>query len=249
MRESLLVLGPEGTPVPTGFTEYRVYSSARLDGRRHRPASRRDRMRRRLRDVQLLSSEKGVASVSRAGWVTAPFDRTVLCIRSQDERTLLTDDGFFLPILARDWTRGAELVDEVDRAIADDLVVPDWPPPDARATALHELARSTFERTWLVSEELQLLPTLLEEGEVPLVVAKASRGWKLGLLALTDRRLHFVYGDGSKHSFAVSRETVGATAKGATLRLDLGEESVKLTDVDPKEQAAEIVRSLDADVG
>ena len=250
MRESLLVLGPEGTPVPTGFTEYPVYSSARLDGRRHRPASRRDRMRRRLRDVHLVSSERGVASVSRAGWVTAPFDRTVLCIRSQDERTLLTDDGFFLPILARDWTHGAELVDEIDRAIAGELVVPDWPPPDARgATALHELALSTFRRTWLVSEELQLLPTLLEEGEVPLVLAKASRGWKLGLLALTDRRLHFVYGDGSKHSFAVSRETVGATAKGATLRLDLGEESVKLTDVDPKDQAAEIVRSLDADAG
>ena len=197
----------------------------------------------------MLSSERGVASVSRAGWVTAPFDRTVLCIRSQDERTLLTDDGFFLPILARDWTHGAELVDEIDRAIAGELVVPDWPPPDARATALHELALSTFKRTWLVSEELQLLPTLLEEGEVPLVLAKASRGWKLGLLALTDRRLHFVYGDGSKHSFAVSRETVGATAKGATLRLDLGEESVKLTDVDPKEQAAEIVRLLVAEAG
>ena len=160
-------------------------------------------MRRHLRDVELFSSQDGVASVSDAGWVTAPYERTVLCITAEDQRTLLTDDGFFLPILASAWTHGAELVDEIDRAIPADLVVPDWPAPDPRATAVQELARSTFRRTWLVSEELELLPALLEEGEEPLVLAKASRGWKLGLLALTDRRLHFVYEDGSKHSFVV----------------------------------------------
>ena len=158
MRASLLVLGPDGTPVPTGFAEYPVFSSARLDGRRHRPASRRDRMRRHLRDVELFSSQDGVASVSEAGWVTAPYERTVLCIRGEDQRTLLTDDGFFLPIVASAWTHGSELVDEIDRAIPADLVVPDWPAPDPSATAVHELARSTFRRTWLVSEELALLP-------------------------------------------------------------------------------------------
>ena len=245
MRASLLVLGPDGTPVPASFAEYPVYSSARLDGRRHRPASRRDRMRRHLRDVELFSSQDGVASVSEAGWVTAPYERTVLCIRGEDQRTLLTDDGFFLPIFASAWTHGSELIDEIDRAIPADLVVPDWPAPDPRVGAVHELARSTFKRTWLVSEELELLPALLEEGEEPLVLAKASRGWNLGLLALTDRRLHFVYGDGSKHSFVVDRESVSATAKGSTLTLDLGDESVKLTEVEPKGKADELARMLD----
>ena len=245
MRTSLLVLGPDGTPVPTSFAEYPVFSSARLHGRRHRPASRRDRLRRHLRDVELISSQDGVASVSEAGWVTAPYERTVLCIRGEDQRTVLTDDGFFLPVFASAWTHGAELVDEIDRAIPTDLVVPDWPASDPRATAVGELARSTFRRTWLVSEELELLPTLLAEGEEPLVLAKASRGWKLGLVALTNRRLHFVYGDGSKHSFVVDRDSVSATAKGSTLTLDLGDESVKLTDVDPKDKAAELARMLD----
>ena len=85
---------------------------------------------------------------------------------------------------------------------------PTGPPPTLERRRYSELARSTFRRTWLVSEELELLPALLEEGEEPLVLAKASRGWKLGLLALTDRRLHFVYEDGSKHSFVVDRESV-----------------------------------------
>ena len=126
-----------------------------------------------------------------------------------------------------------------------DLVVPDWPAADPSATAVQELARSTFKRTWLISEELAILPLLLEEGEEPLVLAKASRGWNLGLLALTSRKLHFVYGDGSKHSFAVDRESVSAAAKGSTLTLDLGDESVKLTDVEPKGKAAELAQMLD----
>lgn len=247
MRATLLALGPDGTPLPTGFTEYPVFSSARLGGRRHRPASRRDRMRRHLRDVELFSSQDGVATVSDAGWVTAPYERTVLCIQGEDQRTLLTDDGFFLPIVSSAWTHGAELIDEIDRAIPADLVVPDWPAPDPSATAVQELARSTFRRTWLVSEELALLPLLLEEGEEPLVLAKASRGWNLGLLALTSRKLHFVYGDGSKHSFAVDRESVSAVAKGSTLTLDLGDESVKLTEVEPKGKAAELAQLLAAD--
>jgi len=246
MRPSLLVLGPDGTTTPTGFADYPVYSSSRLEGRRHRPASRRDRMRRHLREVHLVSSQEGIASVSPDGWVTARYDATVLCIKSESERTLLTADGFFLPIFAGAWTDGAELVDEIDGAIPSEVVVPDWPDPfpDGRVSAVADLARSTFRRTWLVSEELQALPTLLEESEAPLVLAKASRGWKLGLLALTDRRLLFLYGDGSSHSFAVELSSVSATAERSTLKLDLGTESVTLTDVDPKDSAAEIERFL-----
>ena len=90
---------------------------------------------------------------------------------------MLTDDGFFLPIVASAWTHGAEPIDEIDGAIPADLVVPDWPTADPSATAVQQFARSTFRRTWLVSEELALLPVLLEEGEEPLVLAKASRGW------------------------------------------------------------------------
>jgi hypothetical protein len=55
-----------------------------------------------------------------------------------------------------------------------------------------------------------------------------------------------VYGDGSKHSFVVDRESVSATAKGSTLTL-VGDESVKLTDVEPKGKAAELAQLLDGD--
>ena len=40
------------------------------------------------------------------------------------------------------------------------------------------------------------------------------------------------------------RESVSATAKGSTLTLDLGDESVKLTDVEPKDKASELARML-----
>ena len=56
-----------------------------------------------------------------------------------------------------------------------------------------------------------------------------------------------MYGDGSKHSFVVDRESVSAAAKGSTLTLDLGDESVKLTEVEPKGKAAELARMLDGD--
>jgi len=243
-RSSLLLVGPEGTPVLPGFAEYPIYSTQRVSGRRHRPSGRRDRVRRSLRDVELISSPEGVTSARRDWAVTALYESTVLCMRAPGARTLLTDDGFFLPIVADDWTHGDELLEEIDRAIPPELVVSESPGLDARADAVAELASATFKRTWLISDELAILPMLLEDGELLLVLAKASRGWKLGLVALTDRRLHFVYDDGTKHSFVVERGRVPVKAEGSTLELFVDDEWITLTDVEPKGKAAELGQLL-----
>jgi len=243
-RSSLLLVGPESTPVLPGFAEYPIYSTQRVSGRRHRPSGRRDRLRRSLRDVELIASPEGVMSARRDWAVTAKYESTVLCMRAPGTRTLLTDDGFFLPIVAGDWTHGDELLEEIDRAIPPEIVVSESPELDARADAVTELASATFKRTWLISDELAILPLLLEDGELPLVLAKASRGWKLGLVALTDRRLHFIYEDGTKHSFVVERGRVPVKAEGSTLKLFVDDEWISLTDVEPKGKAAELGQLL-----
>ncbi|MBM2821546.1 MAG: hypothetical protein HW413_292 [Thermoleophilia bacterium] len=243
-RSSLLLVGPEGTPVPPGFAEYPIYSTHRVSGHRHRPRSRRDRLRRYLRDVELISSPEGVTSARTGSIVTARYESTVLCIREPGTRTLLTDDGFFLPIAADDWTHGDELLQEIDGAIPSKLVVSETPGLDARADAVTQLARATFRRTWLISDELEALPHVLEDGELLLVLASASRGWKMGLIALTDRRLHFLYVDGTSHSFVAERGRTPARAEGSKLKLFVDDDWISLTDVEPKGKAAELGQLL-----
>ena len=243
-RSSLLLVGPEGTPVPPGFAEYPIYSTHRVSGRRHRPSSRRDRLRRDLRDVELISSPEGVTSARMGSVVTARYEATVLCIREPGTRTLLTDDGFFLPIVADDWTHGDELLEEMDRAISPELMFSESPGLDGRVDAVTQLAGATFKRTWLISDELKALPHLLDDDELLLVLAKASRGWKMGLVALTNRRLHFLYGDGTSHSFVVERGHVPIRAERSTLKLSVDDEWIALTDVEPKGKAAELGQLL-----
>ena len=243
-RSSLLLLGPEDTPVLPGFAEYPLISPSRIDGRRHRPSALAARLRRDRR--RLTVSPAGVSLTWRDGSrLTARYDSTVLCFREETSRTLLTDDGFFVHIDAEDWTAGKKVLGEIDAAIPPDLVVSETPLLDARVEEVGQLARSTFKRTWMISDELRVLPGLLEDGEVLLVLAKASRGWKLGLLALTDRRLHFVYGDGTKHSFVLERGRIPAQLDGSsTLKLFVEDEWISLPDVEPKEKAAELEQLL-----
>ncbi len=245
-RSSLLLLGPEDTPVLPDFAEYPLSSPSRIEGRRHRPFALPDRLRRHRR--LLTVSPGGVSLTWRDGSrLTAQYDSTVLCFREEEARTLLTDDGFFVRIDAEDWTAGKKVLGEIDAAIPPELVVSEDPMLDARVEEVGQLARSTFKRTWMISDELKTLPRLLEDGEVLLALAKASRGWKLGLLALSDRRLHFVYGEGTKHSFVLERGRIPAQLDGSsTLKLFVEDEWISLTDVEPKGKAAELEQLLDS---
>ncbi len=246
IRPTLLVVGPETTPLPPGFEPYPLASSTRIDGRRHRPQSLRDRLRRDLRMTELRASPEGITSTSPTGnVVTVPFDRVVVCMQEPGERTLLTDDGFFLTINAEAWTGGKELIAQIDAAIPSELVVSDGPAAAAQSEVA-QLAEETFKSTRLVSQELALLPYVLEEDEHVVALGKATRGWRLGLLALTTRRLHFIYEDGSKHSFVVERGTpVSPRAKGNELELEVDGEPIKLTDVQPRGKAEELAQLLE----
>jgi hypothetical protein len=74
------------------------------------------------------------------------------------------------------------------------------------------------------------------------VLATASRSWRLGLVALPDRRrLTFLYGDGTKHSFVVDRDSASVRAKGdAKLEVLVEDEWITLSDVGPAGKAREV---------
>src|SRR5262245_8048940 len=178
--------------------------------------------------------------------VTARYDSTVLCTRMGKLRTLLTQDGFWLMFDPDAWADGDRVLKEIDAAIPPELVVSALPELDARIDAVEALASSTFKRTFWISEELEVLPVLLEDREPVLALASAGLGWRLGLLALTDRRLRFVYMDGSEHSLALERRTISsAKADGQDLKLLVDGELIVFTDVQPKEQATELANMLE----
>jgi hypothetical protein len=59
--------------------------------------------------------------------------------------------------------------------------------------AVDRVASLKLKRRWTVKVELELLPSVLAPGEELVTLAEASRGRKGGMLALTDRRLLFLY--------------------------------------------------------
>jgi predicted Zn-dependent peptidase len=245
MRQTLLVLGPYSTPVPDGFEEYPLRSTSVVQGRRHRPKSRRDRFRRGLRSLELIVGDDGVTFVSPSGDpYTAIYDSLAVHLRAHGERTLLSHDGFFINLDADDWVDGAAALQEIDTRIADDRIV-DMDPEVGRRDQVARLSDATFRRTWLVSEELERLPDLLEDDEELLLLAQATRGWRLGLLALTDRKLHFLYGAGRSHSFTADRGSVSVRkVSGSTLQLDHAGEAISLADVSPSGKALELAEEL-----
>ncbi len=242
-RETLLVVTSGAVTELPGVAPYPLASPTRVSGRRHRPFALTDRRRGRNRHLSVSPEGITVEWPDRTV-ITARYDSTVLVLRDGDNRTLLTDDGFFLPIDPTDWTRGKRIVEELDAAIPAERVVSDDPVRDMQVDNVALLAQSTFKRAWLVSDELKHLPLLLEEDEKLLALGAGSRGWRYGLLALTDRRFHFLYGEGSKHSFSVERRRLPAKVDGSTLEIFVDDEWIAFTDVGPKGKAEELEQLL-----
>jgi Bacterial PH domain len=112
-----------------------------------------------------------------------------------------------------------------------------------------------LKRRWAVSDELALLPGHLAPGEKLLNLTEASRGMKAGLIALTDRRLMFLYTgltgrrrdflefafsdissvEGRAGTFALAESRIVLVASGTTL---------KFKDIVPRERAPEIVDEI-----
>jgi predicted Zn-dependent peptidase len=246
-RSTLFVLGPATLETVEGFTEYPLTSPQVIEGKRHRPSGVRRRLGRQRGQPQLTSSADGVTLTSPTGSaITARFGSTVLCIREPGARTLLTDDGFFVPVRASEWQDGEAVLAAIDAAIPVELVVSESAMLDANVDDVTRLAAATFKRTWHVSDELEALPGLLGDGEEVLALGAGNRGWRWGLLAVTDRRLCYVYGSGdsSKSLFLAREDVSGARADGSTLHVVVSGEDMKFTNVEPRGKAEELADAL-----
>jgi predicted Zn-dependent peptidase len=123
-RPSLLVLGPHTTPVPAGFEEYPVTSDHRVEGKRHRPKRRLRERLRRSPTWAIVSADEGISLVDPAGSAhTALYDTAVVCLQRADERTLLSDDGFFVNLERADWTDADAIFDSIDAHMPEERVV------------------------------------------------------------------------------------------------------------------------------
>lgn len=245
LYETLLVLGPDVATLPEGLSDYPYAPSETIEGRSHRPPGMLSRIRGGT--TRLVSGPDGVSLVhAERPPLTARYDRTVLCIRSGRTRTLLTDDGFYVPVDASDWKGGADVLAEIDAAVPADLVVSEDPRAAAAQAKVDALAAATFRRTWHVSDELERLPELLDEDEALLSLGAASRGLRWGLVALTDRRFHFLYKSSDEHSFTIERASIPARAKGSRLEVFVEDTWVALSDMEPTGKAQELEQLLHA---
>ena len=191
--ESALLIVPfdTGGEVP-GFAHYPVSSTKTVSGKRYFTG----RLRRK-KDSQLVAGHEGVRFVFGEESSTVLFDECEALVRRGDgTRALWSTDGFFVYIDPAVWRHGHELAELVDERVPEDRWVPMDPEHDAR---LETVARASSEgklkRGWMTSSELDLLPHVLKHDEELLLASRADRGWKAGVLAVTNRRLLFLFLD------------------------------------------------------
>ena len=191
-RKTLLAIVPETVESLPGLTDYPVTSPGVIaNGRRFRPPGLR--VRRSADDSELVVGEEGVMITAGAHFrVTVPYDRCTVALRYADgERVLLSDDGFFATVRPDDWKQGREAVAAIDAAVPPALVAVMDPELSEQVDSVEDAANEKLKRRWTVSDELALLPGRLEPGERVVTMCEAARGMRLGLLAVTDRRVIF----------------------------------------------------------
>jgi hypothetical protein len=232
LLESALVLALEAGAGAADLAAYPVMSGRTLDGTRHRL--------RRLRAKPLpavVVGNDGIMLETEHGSITAPFAEVAVARRQPDgSRMLLTNDGFFLVVDPGDWRSGDEIVRTIDERLVDRLV--DMDPAATRLEARLAELTASLGRTGLVSDELGALPRLLQEGEEPISLAKGTRGWRYGLLVVTDRRLLFVFDDGTKHLLEVPLAEVTTVESGSDwLRVEWQGNDAHLKNIEPSDAA------------
>jgi predicted Zn-dependent peptidase len=246
--DSLLVIAPPDTRRPERLADYPLSSTSTLTGTVFRPPGLR--LRRSGTPELVLGTDGVLLRPDPERHVTARFGDCAAVLRYPDgSRTILTDDGFFVAVDPSAWRKGAEIVRAIDAAVTAERVVRMEPELLDRVDSVEEVAQASLRKRGLVSEELELLPHRLEEGETPLAFLSTTMGWRAGLLAATDRRILFLA--------RIIRETwvewpyedikwvhVESKRWGTKLRLGVPEGSVEFGEIKPEdaERFAEVVR-------
>jgi hypothetical protein len=246
----LLVLPPDVEP-PGGLAEYPLSSTAPVEGRAHRPVALP--VRRWARRTRLVAGDDGIAYEDADGTrLAVRFDDCVALQRWADgARTIWSRDGFRVYVDPGDWFSGKDVVRLLHERVPPELVVDAEPEQLARADDVEQAATDKLKRRWVVSDELARLPGQLLLGEHVLTLAEANRGWRPGLLVLTDQRLLWLYATSDERTITHAYEAIeGAEVKRGvmerTVEIVVAGEKTAFQDIVPKERAAEIVELIAA---
>ena len=248
-RRTLLVIVPDVPVELAGVAEYPVYSPLRVEGRRFRPPGLRLRSGSA---PELVVGADGASFTFGAFRAAARFDECAAALRYPDGSwTLLSRDGYFVVVDPSAWRKGAEAAAAVAAGVPEELVVRMEPALSERTDAVEDVAAEKLDRRWVVSEELQLLPDRLEQGERVVTLCEAMKGLRAGLLVATDRRVIFFAKIrretwlelGYDEIESVSGKT-GLTDSSVTIRVR-GEE-LSFTGIAPKERTMEMVAEIEA---
>ena len=240
-----LVLAAVEPPLE-GYATFPLTSSSTVSGRSHRL---KGVVRRRR--PELVVGDDGISWIDEAGDPSTV--RFAECVALQQwvdgTRTAWGADGTHVTVFPDVWRRGQDVVRALDEGVPSEAHVPMEPELAARIDAVSSALEGKVKRGWMTREELDLLPYVLEPGEAVVTATRASKGWRIGVLAVTDRRLVFLYF--SNVVVEVRRDEIVAAARvkallcGDKLRVETRDGVHVFTDV-PDERLDELVDVLGA---
>jgi hypothetical protein len=146
-----------------------------------------------------------------------------------------------------DWRKGKEAVALIDAAVDPSLVVAADPGLERRRANVERVVEACVAgHRRSVRGELEALPRFLEDDEELRAVARASRSWRMGMVAVTDRRLLFLFVDEVKAEVPLEqiRSAAVKSRKDPDLVLDTDHELKKLSSIGPDEMAERLADLL-----
>jgi predicted Zn-dependent peptidase len=246
----LLIEPPDLDPPPPSMKlqQYPLVPTAEVSGRTY--PLKGFALRPRKNRPTIVAGDDGVALKVEGPGTTVRFDECTASLRWSDgTRGLWSADGFYIEINPKAWRRGTELVTLIDSRVPDAGVVAMdaelEPQLDAAVRAIDE----QLERRWLNRQELDLLPSLLEREEELIVLANASRRWRIGVVAATDRRLLFMYVDEVRLDLQyeeISEVSIRRRLFEKTLRVRSGPDTYVFTDIRPHGREEDLRAAIQA---
>jgi hypothetical protein len=202
--------------------------------------ARRERWRRNPRTL-VLGSE---------GLTAVPPDQDPTTVRFEDCVAVIADAPGSYSAVGRDASTVGfappDLVggDELLAALRDRLPAEVFVPPAPNVAALGALA-AELPRPQRIGAEMEELPGELGPAEMPLALAEARRGRKLGALLATNQRLIWMYSGPASETVQFPWEAITALrpARWGAVVVDGTGSTLKLTRVRPRSAAAGIRRA------
>jgi hypothetical protein len=248
---SLLLIEPPGLDPPAAVLKLEPYPLAPTADVRGRTYSLKGLALRQTKNrPRIVAGEDGIALKGEGPGTTVRFDECTASLRWPDgSRGLWSADGFYLEFDPKHWRRGNELVDLVDNLVPQEAIVSMDAEREYEVNAAVRTIDESLKRRWVNRQELDLLPTLLEHDEELVALANASRRWRMGVVAATDRRLLFMYVDEVRLTLQyeeISEVSIRRRVFEKTLRVKSGPTTHVFTDIRPEGREEDLRAAIHA---